>query len=38
VYLNEQVAAQKYYEQLIIDYPGSSFIAAARAQLKQQPI
>jgi predicted Zn-dependent protease len=38
VYLNEQVTAQKYYEQLIIDYPGSSFIAAARAQLKQQPI
>jgi TolA-binding protein len=38
VYLNEQVAAQKYYEQLIIDYPGSSFIAAARAQLKQPPI
>lgn len=38
VYLNKIDVAQKYYEQLIVDYPGSSFIAQARAQLKQQPI
>lgn len=38
VYLNKMDVAQKYYEQLIVDYPGSSFIAQARAQLKQQPI
>ena len=38
VYLNKIDVAQKYYEQLIVDYPGSSFIAQARAQLKQQPL
>lgn len=32
--LNKNVEAMRYYEQLIIDYPGSSFIHQARAQVK----
>lgn len=32
--LNNPAEAKKYYEQLIIDYPGSSFIQQARVQLR----
>lgn len=33
-YLNKPSEAKKYYEQLIVDYPGSSFIRMARVQLR----
>jgi tetratricopeptide (TPR) repeat protein len=33
--LNNKAEAQKYYEQLIIDYPGSSFVQTARNKLKE---
>lgn len=33
--LNNKTEAQKYYEQLIIDYPGSSFVQIARNKLKE---
>lgn len=33
--LNNKVEAQRFYEQLIIDYPGSSFVQAARNKLKE---
>ncbi|MDI9318907.1 MAG: tetratricopeptide repeat protein [Phycisphaerales bacterium] len=33
-FLKQKEEAQKYYEQLILDYPGSSFIRQAREQLK----
>jgi predicted Zn-dependent protease len=37
-YLKNNKEARKYYEQLIIDYPGSSFIQASRLQIKQLPL
>jgi tetratricopeptide (TPR) repeat protein len=33
-YLNKNEEAKKFYEQLIIDFPGSSFVQQARQQLK----
>lgn len=36
--LNRTDEAMRYYEQLIIDYPGSSFIHQARAQVKSASI
>lgn len=37
-FLKQNEAAKKFYEQLIIDYPGSSFVQEARAQLKEIPL
>lgn len=34
-YLKKPVEAQKYYEQLIIDYPGSTYVQSARTKLAQ---
>lgn len=33
--LNNKAAAQQYYEQLILAFPGSSFVQAARIKLKE---
>ena len=34
-YLHNKDSAKKYYEQLIIDFPGSTFVQAARQSLKE---
>lgn len=36
IYLNKPKEAQQYYERLLTDYPGSSFIRSARAQLRAE--
>ncbi|MBC7553028.1 MAG: hypothetical protein H7257_03515 [Taibaiella sp.] len=33
-YLNDKVNAKKYYEKLIIDFPGSTFVQVARQKLR----
>ena len=37
-YLKKPEEAKKYYEQLIIDYPGSTFVQTARQRLQAKPI
>jgi TolA-binding protein len=32
--LNQKAEAKKYYEQLIIDYPGSTYVQTARQKLE----
>jgi tetratricopeptide (TPR) repeat protein len=37
-FIHNKEEARKYYEQLIIDYPGSSFVQKSRLQLKEMPL